>query len=55
MVNPVRHTVTVGGREFLLIPGQEVAAVKVAVVDALKAGADLLIFRSQGTEWSASL
>jgi hypothetical protein len=48
MVNPVRHTVTVGSREFLLIPGQEVAAVKVAVVGAVRAGGGFVDFPVAG-------
>jgi hypothetical protein len=48
MVNLVRHTVIVGSREFLLTPGEDVAEVKAAVVDAVRAGGGFVDFSVVG-------
>jgi hypothetical protein len=47
-VNLVRQSVTVGRREFLLNPGEDVAAVKAAVVDAVRAGGGFVDFPVAG-------
>ena len=47
-MNLVRQSVTVGRREFVLNPGEDVAAVKVAVVGAVRAGGGFVDFPVAG-------